>query len=168
VSDPKKFTIVHIEDEASNWRALPRALRNALFDRLDDTARRTLTYRPGDNSFPAVTTITWSQGGVTSEIKYWLLETASVKGISNHIEGEATFVIDVMRPDHTGALVSSLEASLSSIAPFVTNWDEQVRVFTAYGIPETDRVPALRSIKKSATTGIMEFLIDRVLPRPSD
>lgn len=161
------FTFVHVEDEASHWRALPRALRNALYDKLDGASRATLVRHPPEprGSYPAMSRIFWVTQGIEYEINYWLLESASVTEISKHIRGQSTFIIDVMRPGQQGILQSSLSTSLRSIEPFVSDWDSQVRVFTAFNIPNSEKIGdhPLNLIRKSDTGEIVEFLIRKVL-----
>jgi hypothetical protein len=166
MSEVKTHTILHIEDEASNWRALPRALRNTLYDVLDPETRVTLTYTPPMNKsdYPAKWAITWKQAEESAAAHYWLIESASVSELRDYITTDTTFIIDVMRPDQYGILKSSLALSMSSISEYVTDWNAQVRVFSAFAIPEADvdSEHPLRLIKKSDTSGLLHFILQRL------
>jgi len=169
-----RYTIFHLEDEANNWRALPRALRNALFELLKEDVRRTLVYAPPADrtAYPSMYSISWQRdGGTRVEVRYWLLESDTIADVGKEIGSGSAFIIDVMRPDREGILKSSLAASISSITPHVVNWEEQVRIFSAFGIPEAevDKARPLRLIKKSEPDLVVKFVLERLgeIPRQS-
>jgi hypothetical protein len=166
MTSPRIISVVHIEDQGEAWRVVPRAIRNGLFEDLVENERLTLVYTPPRNrtAYPCQYRITWTHGGSSFVLDYWIVETETVGEVRGSIQGKSLFVIDVMRPDDKGGLRSSLVSSVNSIREFVTDWDAQVRVFTAFGIPESDRekIPKLQVISKSEPTRIVAFVLESV------
>jgi hypothetical protein len=162
----RMFTIVHIEDEPFSWKAVPRAVREGLYDLLSEGDRESLAYMPPEDrsKYPTVYTIKWKVRDQDYELYYWMVVKETIEDISDKVKGEPTFIIDVMRTDAAGAMVSTLRASIASVKPFVQNWAEQVRVLTAFAIPETDVgvLPPLKEIPKADQGALVPYLLKRI------
>jgi hypothetical protein len=168
----RAYTIVHVEDDAANWRPLTLLLYTAIGEYLDDKqplAMATLKIGPPSDphAYPAKTSITWSEPDYRTTIDYWLVNTARIDPIRNHLETatDITFILDVMRPKNKAGLSSSLEETLASIKSLVSDQESQVRLFTAYSQADGIEFPASapEMFKKGIETNLLlEFLLKRI------
>lgn len=167
------FFIVHIEDDAPQWKPITSSLAAAIAEHLSEWAPEAFatlkhTPPPTPNIYPACTTIVWQHAGVTHTVHYWFVDTVGVESIAAELQraaGNATFVLDVMRKKRLEGLQSSLPETLASIRKYVSNEGDQVRLFTAYS--ETDEVefPAEHPLlfKKGIETRLLlNFLLLRI------
>ena len=167
-----EYTIVHVEDDAAHWQPLTTLLRVAIGEHLElysSPSIETLILKPPADShkYPAHTHIEWNDGEGSHLVNYWLVNTASIDPIKERLTGQTnlTFILDVMRPKKDAGLHSSLEETLASIAPFVKNQSEQVRLFTAYSRTDGVEFPldAPPMFKKGVEThDLVAFLLERV------
>jgi hypothetical protein len=171
--EAQEHIIVHIDDDAGNWLSLPKTLQTAIQDFSEEGFRTVRIMPPSVNSdcepYPSCTTITWRANGKPQIIKYWLITKPCIDGVIEHLIGkiDITFIVDIMqaRSENVAGLKSTLNESLASIRPYVSDQDRQVRLFTAYsamdGVSFPENVPEV--YRKGVDTQLLvNFLLGRI------
>lgn len=157
---PIDFTIVHIEDDVSNWRENPGILFGMIRELLEDTPDSAVEIEDPDSRYDDTveTTITWRIGKETKVARFIFTTAVGVDDFVDKLQGKLSFILDARRPGDDNKLEWTLFESLASVAPHIKDSKSEIRVFTAYRDVD-DEIKATKKAKKSEFKNI-EFPID--------